>query len=584
VPEGDSITAALLDVGGTLIECRPSPAAVYARVLSRFGPPVEEREVAPVFRQVWSEMTLEHPPGLDRYHRLKGAEWEWWGRFLERVLAGLGHGAPAGPVLEELFAAFAEPSLWHVFPEVPEVLHALRERRLRLAVVSNWDSRLPELLDRVGLSGYFDAVLVSSLEGIEKPAPEIFLRAAERLGVEPAACAHVGDSPLDDYRGAESAGMLPILVDRTESFADGFRRVSDLRGVAVIMAGGSGTRFWPLSRRRRPKQLLPLLDGRSLLAATVERVLPLAGRERTIVVTCAEVAAAVREDVPDVPAENVLAEPAGRDTAACIGWVAWRLAERHPGAVMLVIPADHVIPDGAAFRSAMAAAASTAYARGGLVTVGFRPTRPETGYGYLELGESAGMAGAHEVSRVARFVEKPAREAAERMLAAGTFRWNGGLFAWSVAAIRDAIRAHLPELAAALDAMMADAAAIGEAAALARHYAALPKISIDFGVMEKAATVWAVSAEFAWSDVGSWVGLSEVLDAGAGELHLGDVLAADTEGNVLVSDGPMVAALGVRDLVVVATRDAVLVVPRELCQRVKELVEMLRASGRDDLL
>jgi len=352
----------------------------------------------------------------------------------------------------------------------------------------------------------------------------------------------------------------------------------------VIMAGGSGTRFWPLSRRRRPKQLLPLLGGRSLLAATVERVLPLVGKQRTLVVTGADVADAVREDLPGLPVGNVLVEPAGRDTAACIGWVAWRLAVRHPEAVMLVIPADHVVPDGAAFRGAMAAAAATAHARGGLVTIGFRPTRPESGYGYLELGDAMGAVGSHEVFRVARFVEKPAREAAESMLAAGNFLWNGGLFAWSVAAIRDAIRLHLPELAAGLDAMMADAAGVGEAAAVARHYPTLPKISIDFGVMEKATTVWAVTVDFDWSDVGSWAGLGEVLAPDGSEVRVGDVVAIDTSGTVLVSDGPLVTAVGIHDLVVVATRDAVLVVPRDQCQRVKELVELLRAAGRDDLL
>ena len=352
---------------------------------------------------------------------------------------------------------------------------------------------------------------------------------------------------------------------------------------AVIMAGGSGTRFWPLSRRARPKQLLPLLGGRSLLAATAERVQPLVGPERLLVVTGTEVAAAVAAELPWLPAGNVLVEPTGRDTAACVGWVAWRLAERHPGAVMLVIPADHVVPDGPAFRGAMAAAAAIAHARGGLVTIGFRPTRPETGYGYLELGEPAGVVGDFQTYRVARFVEKPDRARAEAMLAAGGFRWNGGLFAWSVAAIRDAIRTHLPELATGLDALRADGAALGEPAALARHYPALPRISIDHGVMEKAATVWAVAADFAWSDVGSWAGLEEVAASG-GEARLGDVVGVDAAGNVLVSDGPLVAAVGVRDLVVVATRDAVLVVPKEQCQRVKELVELLRAAGRDELL
>jgi mannose-1-phosphate guanylyltransferase len=352
----------------------------------------------------------------------------------------------------------------------------------------------------------------------------------------------------------------------------------------VIMAGGAGTRFWPLSRRSRPKQLLPLLDGGSLLAATAARLRPLVPSARTLVVTGAEIAAAVRAELPDLPADNILVEPTGRDTAACVGWVAWRLAAARPEAVMLVVPSDHVIPDDGAFRRALAAAAATAHACGGLVTIGLRPTRPETGYGYLELGEAAGPIGGHEVFRVARFVEKPARERAEAMLAAGHFRWNGGMFAWTAAAIRDAIRAHLPGLAAGLDAMMTDAAAIGEEAAVARHYPTLERVSIDFGVMEKARDVRAVAVEFEWSDVGSWLGLAEVLSPAGGEVRLGDVLAANTDGNVLVSDGPLVAAVGVRDLVVVATRDAVLVVPRDQCQRVKELVEALRAAGRTDLL
>jgi putative hydrolase of the HAD superfamily len=235
VPGGDRVAAALLDVGGTLIECRPSPPEVYARVLSRWGPAVHGSEVAPIFRTVWAEMTQEHPPGLDRYQHLKGGEWAWWGRFLERVLAALDHPAPAQPVLAELFEAFAEQALWHVFPEVPEVLRALRGRGLCLGVVSNWDTRLPALLERVGLSPWFDTVVVSGLEGVEKPAPEIFWRAAARLGVAPEQCIHVGDSPLDDYRGAQSAGVRPILVDRAGAFNGDFVRVRDLWGVCDLI-------------------------------------------------------------------------------------------------------------------------------------------------------------------------------------------------------------------------------------------------------------------------------------------------------------------------------------------------------------
>ena len=231
----DSPKAVLLDVGGTLIESRPSPAAIYADVLSRRGETVTEEEVAPAFKAVWTELTLEHPPGLDRYHHLKGGEWEWWGTFLRRVLDRLGHRTPWEPVLAELFETFADPTLWHVFPEVREVLDELRGRGLRLAVVSNWDARLPTLLADLGLADYFEQLLVSGIEGVEKPAVEIFHRAARRLGVENADCVHIGDSPLDDVRGAEAAGMSAVLLDRHRLFADGFVTIEDLRGVYAIV-------------------------------------------------------------------------------------------------------------------------------------------------------------------------------------------------------------------------------------------------------------------------------------------------------------------------------------------------------------
>jgi mannose-1-phosphate guanylyltransferase len=353
---------------------------------------------------------------------------------------------------------------------------------------------------------------------------------------------------------------------------------------AVVMAGGAGTRFWPLSRRSRPKQLLPFAAGRSLLAVAVERLTPLVALERTVVVTSQRVHEAVRAELPQLPGENILAEPEGRDTAACIGWVAWRLARTSPGAVMIVVPADHLIPDGAALRSALAAAAATAFARGGLVTLGLRPTRPETGFGYIEVGEPIGATGAHAVHAVRRFVEKPDVETAERFLAAGNFRWNSGMFAWTVQAIQAAFRQHLPELAAGLDGMMAAAETLGEAEALRRHYGSLQRISVDFGVMEKAAPVWAVAVDFDWSDVGSWGGLADLLPCSAVGVAMGDVVALGAESSVLISDGPLVAVVGVRDLVVVATRDAVLVVPKDQVQRVKELVERLHGEGRDELL
>lgn len=353
---------------------------------------------------------------------------------------------------------------------------------------------------------------------------------------------------------------------------------------AVVMAGGSGTRFWPMSRRSRPKQLLPLLDGTTLLLATVERLMPLVPIERTLVVTGREVASAVREELPQLPPENLLVEPEGRDTAACVGLAAWVLARREPNAVMVVVPADHAIPDAGALRSALAAAAATAHARGGLVTLGLEPRRPETGFGYLELGERLGEVAGHPVHRVARFVEKPDRETAEEMLASGGYRWNSGMFAWRVDAIRDAIRTHLDELASGLDEIVEASAADGLDTAMRHYYSQLPLVSVDHGVMEKAPTVWALPVSFAWSDLGSWPALAEILPVLEGNVSFGETLSLDAENCILASSGPLVAVIGAHDLVVVATPDAVLVMPKEQAQRVKKIVELVRAAGRDDLL
>jgi len=235
VSESGRLAAVLFDVGGTLIKSEPSPAEMYARVLSRHGHETTASSVEPAFRDTWCELTQLHPPGLDRYHLLKGGERAWWGEFVRRVMLRIGHPAPWRPVFEELFDAFAEPALWCTYPEVVEVLGRLRQERLRLAVVSNWDSRLPGLLDGLGLTRFFDAVLVSALEGVEKPSPVIFERAAARLAVPPAACLHVGDSPLDDYRGAASAGMEAVLLDRACLFSDGYRRITTLEGLHELL-------------------------------------------------------------------------------------------------------------------------------------------------------------------------------------------------------------------------------------------------------------------------------------------------------------------------------------------------------------
>lgn len=347
---------------------------------------------------------------------------------------------------------------------------------------------------------------------------------------------------------------------------------------AVIMAGGSGTRFWPASRRTRPKQLLPLAPGeaRPLLGATAARIAALVPPERVLIVTSAELAEATRAALPDVPAANVLAEPVGRNTAPCIGWAAAHVRRRDPAGVLMVLPADHHIADEERYRDVLARGL-TACAGGALVTVGIRPTRPETGYGYLELGVEE----APDVFRARRFVEKPNRQRAEQFLAAGNFLWNSGMFFFRADAILAAIATHLPGLGTKLAEYDRAAETAAEAELVAQTYAELPSVSIDHGVMEKASEVLVVPGDFGWSDLGSWVTAWELAtrDDQGNAAPDGAVLVDSRGSFVTAPNGKLVALVGVEDLVVVDTDDALLIVPRDRAQDVRSVVEILKKRG-----
>lgn len=359
---------------------------------------------------------------------------------------------------------------------------------------------------------------------------------------------------------------------------------------SVIMAGGSGTRFWPRSRRGFPKQFLEIAAPRSLLEETYRRVLPLSGPRGVLVVTAREHLDRVREHLPALPASNAIGEPVGRDTAACIGLAAEWLASSGDGrSIMLVCPSDHVIRAAELFGESVRAAALIAQRDGKLVTLGIPPRSPSSAFGYIRRGEEIEAPAPAQAYAVRQFVEKPDRGRAEGYIGTGEYYWNAGIFVWTVAAIRGAIRRFFPELGAGLD-PMARSLEAGEPidGVLDRGFAALAKNSIDRGVLEKAAAegmVAVVEAPFDWDDVGSWNALEAYLPADAQGNHTeGRHLGLDTADCIIASSKRrLVATIGVRDLVIVDTDDAVLICPRDQVERVKELVARLESSGEGRL-
>lgn len=377
---------------------------------------------------------------------------------------------------------------------------------------------------------------------------------------------------------------------------------------AVILAGGGGHRLWPASRKASPKQFLPLgADaGESLLAATRRRIDALCPAERILVVTAREQAELVRAALPDLPAHNVLAEPAARNTAAALGLAAVHLLHRDPAAVLGALPADHHIADRARFTEVAGRAFELASTRDVIVTIGIVPTRPEPGFGYLALGGAlapggagdsvqsddavravaAGAAAARDARRVERFVEKPSVEAARAYVDSGAYLWNAGMFFVSARRLLRDIEALMPATFAGLDAIARALREGGEEAAAARAeqvYPGLPGVSIDHGVMEHARDVVTLSGDFGWNDVGSWAALADYRPADEhGNVVQGTAVLHEARDNIVVGDGEHVLTLiGVEGLVVVQSGSGILVVPRDRAQDVREAVTALQRRGLD---
>lgn len=348
------------------------------------------------------------------------------------------------------------------------------------------------------------------------------------------------------------------------------------------MAGGSGERLWPQSRRRRPKPLLPVAGGETLIAATLARARRIAAPDRVWLVCTADNAAALRR-AAGLPRGRVLVEPRGRNTAMAVGYAAAEIARRHPGATLVVLPADHVIPDARAFAAAARRAARAAARAGVLVTLGVTPTRPETGYGYIRVGAPAD-ARHPGLLRVRGFAEKPSPARARRYLASGGRLWNAGIFAWRADVILAEIERHEPALGRALAPLRR--ARRPTAAQVAAAYRRAPALPIDVAVLERSDRVWTLPIAFHWNDLGSWASLAEELglDGDAPRVVAGEVYAEDAPGNLVWATDRPIALLGVEGLAVIDAGDALLIARLDRSGDVRRIVTRLRTAPRPDLL
>ncbi len=347
----------------------------------------------------------------------------------------------------------------------------------------------------------------------------------------------------------------------------------------VILAGGSGTRLWPRSRRQKPKQFLRFNSERTLLQESYARVEPLVPPDHVYVVTNAQFLDQVHEQLPRIPLSNLLGEPEGRNTAPAIGWAATLIRRHDPEGIMAVLTADHIINKVETFRRVLRAAVEVAR-EGRIVTLGIDPTEPATGYGYIERGRLLGTWHGFPVYELLRFTEKPDRATAEAFLRTGRFSWNSGMFIWQVERILREIRQHMPALYEGL--MRIDAAwdTPQREEVLRTVWPTLPNTSIDFGVMEHVRDAAVIPVDIGWNDVGSWEAVyKELPKDGQGNAVEGQAVLIDVQNSLVLSDGRLIALVGLTDVVVVETEDAVLICPRDRAQDVRRVVQALQDRG-----
>lgn len=342
---------------------------------------------------------------------------------------------------------------------------------------------------------------------------------------------------------------------------------------AVIMAGGVGSRFWPRSKKKTPKQMLQIFGENTMIQDTVSRLNGLVDTQNILVITNRLQKEGICEQLPQIPSDNVIEEPFGRNTAACIGLASIIIEKRDKDAVMIVLPADHIIRDKEAFHKVLKNAIEFAYKSGGLLTIGITPTRPETGYGYIQIDDKEV---AQNIYKVFTFAEKPNYATAVRFLESGDFMWNSGMFIWRTDSILEEMKVHMPDLFESLESIKKSFGKSNFESVLTNLYGQLKKISIDYGVMEKSNKVYLTKGSFNWSDVGSWEEVYQLSEKDSnGNSISGKVYSDMSVDSYIYSPNKFTAVIGVENLIIINTDEALLICRRDNCQDVKKVVDYL---------
>ena len=356
-----------------------------------------------------------------------------------------------------------------------------------------------------------------------------------------------------------------------------------MKKTALIMAGGRGERFWPYSRQNRPKQFISLTpDGRTLLQLTAQRILPLVNMEDIYIATHADYKEQVRRQLPDLPEENILCEPVGRNTAPCIGLGAVHIARKHKDAMMIVLPSDHLVKYVPIFRDTLSEACAIAAKGDNLVTLGITPDYPETGYGYIKFNSDVSQGRAFSVDR---FAEKPDLETAKQYLRSAEYLWNSGMFIWKASSILARFEQLMPEMYAGLMRIRASIGGEDEAKTLAKEFGELQSVSIDYGIMEKASNIFVLPSSFGWDDMGSWLAIERIHSTNEfGNAVKGNFVTISTQNCILQGGEKLIATVGLKNLIVVDTEDTLLICDKESASDIKKVLENLRICNRTEYL